>query len=388
VHRRAALLLAAAAVAAVAAPARATDRPPDVAAAAVIVANGATGEVLYARNADARLPMASITKIMTALVTLERVRPDAVVTVPAEAVGIGESSIELKEGEPLTVRQLLEGLLVPSANDAAFALASYVGSRSGGSGAVPRFVGYMNAKAASLGLANTHYERPDGLDAPGHYSSARDILRLARQAMRKPLFRELVGLRTATIPGRPPLRTSNDLLGVYRGAIGVKTGFTAGCGWCEVAAARRGGVTIYAVLLGAPGRVARDAGLERLLDWGFAQYGRYELVTAGKLYATAAVPFSDERLRLVARGPARAIVRVERPHVQRVVAPVTVALPVRRGETLGSVCVDLGKSQLCRPLVADRDVPGPGLGTRLRWYAGRAVDHAGDLVTGVLGAIF
>jgi D-alanyl-D-alanine carboxypeptidase len=304
-----------------------------------------------------------------------------VTTIDRQAAAIGEATMNLRPGEKRTVRELLEGMLIPSANDAAWAVAEDVGG-----GSVPRFVGYMNARARELGLANTHYVNPDGLDAPGHYSSARDILKLARQAMRKPLFSELVRTRTARV-GRHLLETTNDLLGTYRGAIGVKTGWTDGAGWSEVAAAHRNGTTIYAVLLGGPSRASRDADLAKLLDWGFAQYRRYELVDPSRTYATAAIPYTSERLALRAQTPARAVVRVGLPLVERVAAPAMVDPPIRRGQVLGHVCVDLGKADLCRPLVAGADVQEAGFARRVRWYAGRALHHAGGIFGDLVGAI-
>jgi D-alanyl-D-alanine carboxypeptidase (penicillin-binding protein 5/6) len=379
VPRRVAVILGVLALAV--SPAARAASAPHVSAAAAIVANGATGEILYARHADERRPMASITKIMTALVALERADLDSVTTVDRQAVSIGEATMNLRRGEKRTVRELLEGMLIPSANDAAWALAEHVGG-----GRVGRFVAYMNERARELGLRNTHYSNPDGLDASGHYSSARDILKLARQAMRRPLFRELVRTETMRV-GRHLLETTNDLLGTYPGAIGVKTGWTDGAGWSEVAAARRNGTTIYAVLLGGPSRASRDADLAKLLDWGLAQYGHFDLVDRSRTYATAAIPYTSERLALRPQTRARATVRVGLPLVERVVAPAMVDPPIRRGQVLGHVCVDLGKQDLCRPLVAAADVQEASFGRRVRWYAGQALHHAGGIFGGLLGAI-
>ena len=353
--------------------------PPSYDARAVLVGNGATGEVLYTDAAALRVPIASITKIMTALVVLERTQPGDVVVVGGPAPRIGGSTIGLRAGERLTVRELLAAALVQSANDAAYALAYHVGE-----GSVPRFVRFMNAKARELGLADTRFARPDGLDAPDHYSSARDLFKLARVAMHKPLFRELVRLKTATISGGRTLHTWNDLLSTYPGTIGVKTGHTSAAGWGEVAAARRDGLTMYGILLGSPGRDSRNADLAELLDWGFDQYRRAEIVTAGRTYAEALVPFSDRRLALVAESSAVTIARVGRPLVQRVVGPAMVDLPVERGERLGEVRVYSGAELIAtRPLVAGETIEAPQLGHRLRWYAGRSLDHAGD----ALGAL-
>ena len=185
---------------------------------------------------------------MTVLVALEHAKLTDEVTVSARGRGRGESSVGLRAGEPrLTVGDLVEAALIQSANDAAYALAAYVGG-----GDVDAFVREMNAKARKLRLRDTHFVRPDGLDAPGEYSSAADVSRLARIAMRRPAIREVVRRRSGTIAGGRVLHTWNDLLGAFPGLFGVKTGHTGGAGWCEVAAARGRGYTIYATILGQP----------------------------------------------------------------------------------------------------------------------------------------
>src|SRR5689334_18280355 len=192
---------------------------------------------------------------MTVLLTLEHTRPSDVVTVSPAAASVGESSANLVPGERLTVRELLEAALIQSANDAADALADYVahGDRA-------RFIAMMNAKARKLGLRDTHYVRPDGLDAPGHFSSAHDVTLLARILMHHPVVRQIVRMRTASIAGgAETLHTWNDLLYSYPGIYGVKTGHTSEAGWSEIAAARRSGLSIYATLIGSPDRGRRNA---------------------------------------------------------------------------------------------------------------------------------
>jgi D-alanyl-D-alanine carboxypeptidase len=356
--------------------------PPSVEAGAALVGNGATGRVLHADHQAQSRAIASITKIMTALVVLEHTQPEDVVTVGGPAPTIGEASIGLRRGEKLTVRELLTAMLVYSANDAAYALAYHVGD-----GSIARFVAMMNAKARELELRETHFARPDGLDAPGHYSSARDVFRLARVAMREPLFRQLVRIRTATVSGER-IRNRNDLLFSYSGTIGVKTGHTSDAGWSEVAAARRDGVTIYAVVLGGPSREQRNADLVHLLDWGFDQYRHVEIVRLGSVYAEALVPFSDRRLALVADRGAVAVAQVGRPLVERVVAPAMVKLPVVEGQKLGEIQVLDGKKVVAsRPLVASESIAAPGVGQRVRWYAGRALDHVRDGFSSLFGFI-
>ena len=358
---------------------------PPVAAKAVLVGDGKTGEILFERNAEARVPMASITKLMTALVTLENRRPDDVVTVHGPAPSIGESTIQLRAGEKLPVGDLLAAALIQSANDAAYALASEVGD-----GSVPTFVALMNAKARELGLADTRYARPDGLDTPAHYSSAEDTFALARTAMARPVVRRLVRMRRADIAGGRTVRTWNDLLATFPGLNGVKTGHTDRAGWSEVASARRDGTNVYAVILGRPNRAQRNADLAKLLEWGFDQYGRVTFIREGQRYATTAVPFSEERVELVALGSADDVIRL-RPGTrfeERVVAPAMVDLPVRRGQRLGEVIVTDGDRVVARqPLVATRSVAEPSFGDRVGWYADRTLDEAGSMLANVFGAI-
>ena len=366
-------LVAAAAVAALALSASGIAAPPQVTGRAFVVENGSTGEVLLAHDARERVPIASITKLMTVLLTLEHARPGDVVTVSPFAAGVGESSADLRAGERLTVLELLEAALIQSANDAADALAFYLGH-----GSEERFVAMMNAKALRLGLKDTHFVRPDGLDAAGHVSSASDVTLLARIVMHRPLVRKIVRMRAATISGGRTLHTWNDLLSSYQGIFGVKTGHTSAAGWSEVAAARRRGVTIYATLLGSPDRSTRNADLSQLLDWGFARYRPAALVVKGRAYASAELGYGREPVPLVASGSLMPSVRVNVPFVRRVVAADAADLPVTRGQTLGRVQVfQQGRLLGSVPLVASRSVERPGLAGRAVWYAARTLDHLG-----------
>ena len=204
--------------------------------------------MLAASNAHARVPIASITKLMTVLVTLQHAQPGRRRHRQPER-GRGRRVVDLpEEGRPADRRELVEAALVQSANDAAVALAEHVGGTQAG------FVAMMNAEARRLGLRDTHFANPDGLDEAGHYSSAHDVTRLARIAMKNKVIRAVVDDRTATISGGRRLTTWNDLLSSYPGLFGVKTGHTTEAGWSEVAAARSHGVTVYATLLGGATR--------------------------------------------------------------------------------------------------------------------------------------
>jgi serine-type D-Ala-D-Ala carboxypeptidase (penicillin-binding protein 5/6) len=351
------------------------EQAPPVEAKAVVVADG-TGKVLYSDNGDQRRAIASITKIMTALVTLARTKPGTKISVRGPAPAVGESTFGLHEGEKLRVRDLLTAALVQSANDAAYALATYIGH-----GKVKSFVQLMNKRAAALGLDDTHYARPDGLDARGGYSTANDVLAVAREAMKHRVFRKIVKMKGGLVAGRR-LYVWNDLLSTYPGAIGVKTGHTDRAGWSEVAAAKRDGLVLYAVLLGSPSRERRNKDLTKLLNWGFGQYGRVRLIESGRTYATAETPFSDERVPLLAGRAAFAQVRLGRPLVERVIAPAEIDPPVAFGEAVGEVRIYDGDRIVARrALVASQAVPEPGLTKKVGWYAGEALNEAGDMLS-------
>jgi D-alanyl-D-alanine carboxypeptidase (penicillin-binding protein 5/6) len=350
--------------------------PPPVDADAYLVQNSGTGEVLASQAAHERLPMASITKLMTAIVALEHGSPDEIATVSARAAGIGESTINLRPGEKISLGDLIRAALVQSANDAANAIAAHVGH-----GSIPRFVRLMNARARQLGLTDTHFANPDGLDAPDHFSSAADVTKLARVAMNKPFIRETVRLVDARVAGRH-LRTWNDLLSTFPQLIGVKTGHTDGAGWSEVAAARRGGVTIYATLLGGESRAGRNADLAALLAWGLSRYRTVWAIEAGRTYGTVRTAYGKSAVRVVAAKPALRVIHVERPLVQRVVIAVEAELPVRTGQRLGEVQVlDRGTVIARSPLVAANAVERPGTLGRVGFYAGRTLHHLGGLFT-------
>jgi D-alanyl-D-alanine carboxypeptidase len=347
---------------------------PQVTARAWRVENGTTGEVLL-RHADrSRVPIASITKLMTVLVALEHAGLDEVVRIPRQSPVVGESTLNLRVGERVTVRDLVEASLIQSANDATRALAFHVGR-----GSEARFVAMMNAKAQALGLADTHFVRPDGLDVAGHVSSARDVTLLARVAMQRPVVRSIVRLRTEEAAGRR-LFTWNDLLGRFPGVIGVKTGHTRAAGWSQVAAARGRGLTIYATILGSPTRAERNGDLAELLAWGLSRYRVVEAIASDRSYAAAELPYGKAPLGLVATRPLVRVVRVGKPLVERVVAPMRLTLPVRQGQRLGEVRVyAAGRLLGARPLVASRSVDRPGLAGRVGWYAGETADNVLDV---------
>lgn len=242
---------------------------PNVGAEAALLMVANTRRVLYAVNPDAIMYPASTTKMMTLLVALERGNLDSIVTVSPEAASVDGSSLDLRTGDRLTLRELLTGMMLVSGNDAAEAVAEHI------AGSVPAFVDLMNARADKLGLAKTHFSNPHGLPDPvNHYSTAADLARIAAQGLQNPEFAKIVATREYTVHflNRPAMHVTNTnrLLKFYQGATGVKTGYTDAAGDCLVASARRGGVQLIAVLLNDDDRWT-DA--PQLFNYGFAVAG-------------------------------------------------------------------------------------------------------------------
>jgi D-alanyl-D-alanine carboxypeptidase (penicillin-binding protein 5/6) len=343
----------------------------NVDAPAYLVENPTTREVLVERSPDRRLPIASITKLMTVYVALQHLPPERVVRVSKQAAAVGESTANLRPGERITVRDLVLAALVQSANDAADALAD---AASRGKRAV--FVGWMNREAERLSLDETRFTRPDGLDASGHLSSAHDVTLLAEAAMRVPLVRYAVALETAGISGGRTFVTWNDLLGSFPGVIGVKTGHTAAAGWCQVALVRRDGLSLYATILGSPSRERRDRDLAALLRYGLSRYVVAPLSGAGRPLASVATEFGRPDVPVAIRRSLRLPVRVDRPLIEKLVLPGHLALPVREGQHVGEVrFYSNGRFVGKRELIATRSVGEPGFLGKTRWYAGRTLHN-------------
>jgi serine-type D-Ala-D-Ala carboxypeptidase (penicillin-binding protein 5/6) len=350
-----------------------TSAAPDISAAAGILVT-ADGRVLWSRRADVRRAMASTTKIMTALVVLDRAKLSDVATVPKAAEDVAQSPVNLTAGERLTVGQLLDIMLVESANDAAYTLAVHVG------GSISGFADLMNDKAASLGMLDTHYVNPHGLDAKGHYTSAADLALLARTAMANADFRRMVRQRSVSVPGpdgekRVFESTDSLLRSGYEGLEGIKTGFTNDAGYCLVSAAKRNGVELFGVILGASSDAARFTQTSTLLDWGFKHYRRVEVIESGVLVGT--VPATDwldkDIVATVGEGTSTALFdlagRVRRTYRLE----PSLAGSVATGQPVGSVAAYQGGQLLAtEPVVASRGLAAPGFWDRLRIWTVRA----------------
>ena len=248
-----------------------------------ILADAATGRILYEKNADSRSLIASTTKIMTALVVCEQCNVLDRMRIPKEAVGIEGSSMYLQEGEVLTLQELLYGLMLHSGNDAAVALAIYCG------GTVEGFAEMMNDKARQIGLQNSHFENPNGLDAPGHYSTARDLAMLAAYAMQNPIFSKTVSTKNIAI-GQRYLHNHNKLLWQVEGADGVKTGYTRAAGRILVSSALRDGRRLVAVTINAPDDWHDHA---MLLEQGFSGFAHRNILQEGQIIGSLEIAGGD-----------------------------------------------------------------------------------------------
>jgi D-alanyl-D-alanine carboxypeptidase (penicillin-binding protein 5/6) len=307
-----------------------------------------------------------------------------VVTVSENAASgtvVGISSLGLVAGERIPVRSLVYALMLQSANDAAVALAEHV------SGTVEAFVKLMNRAAARLGLDRTHFASPNGLDDTG-YSTARDLVRLTRAALRVPGFGEVVASRSHTIPGSSGeprvIQNRNVLLWLYPGATGVKTGFTTPAGFCVVATAERDGERLLAVVLGEPGEAFSDAAT--LLNYGFAAFERRSIVDAGEDLGTVEI---DGREVAVEAGIAlEGLVPVDAAIDRRIVVDAAVRYPPGRGQPVGTAVWSVPGRELGRaPLLVTAVPPPPPLEDDEAWWSraiGSVLDAAGGLVDALL----
>ena len=262
-----------------------------ISAQKAILVDGNTGRVIYEKNADSQSLIASTTKIMTALVVCEQCNVLDRMRIPKEAVGIEGSSMYLQEGEVLTLQDLLYGMMLHSGNDAATALAIYCG------GTVEGFAELMNDKAQSLGMTGSHFVNPHGLDAPEHYSTAKDLAVLAREAMKNPIFAATVSAKSVSAANRR-LVNHNKLLWRVEGANGVKTGYTKAAGRILVSGAKRNGRQLIAVTIDAPNDWNDHTAM---LEQGFSRYTQRQLIHKGDVLGTLDVAWgTNEKVTLVA----------------------------------------------------------------------------------------
>ena len=312
-------------------------KAPDLTATAALVIDAETGAVLYSKNADERLPMASTTKIMTAIIVLESLPLDQEVMVSRNAHFQSGSVVGLQAQEVVTVEQLLYGLLVFSGNDAAVALAEKT------AGSETKFVAKMNERASAMGLTNTHFTNSSGLNSKDHYSSCTDLATMARHAMQNPVFRRIVDTPVYNFPHptRPTpreLKNSNALLTEYDWADGIKTGSTPWAGYCVVASGTREGVSLIVVVLGTVDDPTRWSETLALFQYGFGLCPKTSLAEPGHVVAEAA--FGDPLGLSVGLVPQRTLAaRLWKGDdvTGTVILLPDAALPVDAGDRLGSI---------------------------------------------------
>lgn len=360
--------------------------PPELSAPSALLADLDSAQVLFTKNPDSRRPIASLTKIMTALLVLERSGPGDVVAVgPDAAIPIddrpGISALGLEVGERIGVADLLFALLLQSANDAAIALADHV------SGSEARFVKQMNGRAAALGMRRTRFRSPNGLDDRG-YSTARDLVTLTRAAMATPGFADIVATEVHTIPapdgGERQIQNRDVLLWLYPGATGVKTGYTSRAGYCVVATAERDGRRLVAVVLGAPGDAFSDAAA--LLDHGFTAFAQHTFVTQGEPTGVVTLPGGSVPVEtgtdLAALVPRASLGDVR----EQVLVDPGAAYPPAPGERVASLEITLAGLTVGRvPLVVSSVPPPPPIDDGPWW--GRAAGVVVDAVEAALHAV-
>ena len=313
--------------------------------------------VLHGKNADKRHAMASTTKIMTALVALRHLPLDTVVTVPKEATGVEGSSVYLKPGETYTLEALLYALLLQSANDAAEAIAYAV------AGGIEPFSNLMNETAEGLGLSNTHFENPHGLDGEAHYTTAKELAMIAAEALENEDFAKIVSTRRyifTSINGENPrtLINHNKMLVLYDGAVGVKTGYTKSCGRCLVTAARRDGLLLVSVTLDAPGDWADHTAL---LDYGFSQYER-RVIAAERQLSLSLPLFNTEGTVTLTNRDELSLVMPKEGALPSPVLDITAppVAPLAVGTVVGSISYRTEDGTVAiSPLVVSQEIPQP-----------------------------
>ncbi len=345
----------------------ATAKPPRLEARAWALIDAGSGEVLASHAASRRLPIASTTKLMTAYVALHELPLDRVVRAAPYDAEYGESLLELRAGQRISVRDLLYGLILRSGNDAAYDLARAA------AGSERRFVGQMNRYAAALGLSDTHYANPIGLDQRGNHSSAADLATLTRHLLDIPAFAKIAASRSAVLRSvRPPRRiaTINELLSMAPWVNGVKTGHTFGAKYVLVGSGRRKGVELIAAVVGTETDEERFDDTLQLLEYGFSGYRRRVPIHAGQTLATPSVAYSGGDLKLRAARTMAVGIRPGQRIGIAVRAPREVKGPISRGARLGTAVVRVdGLREASVPLLAGQAVPKASMFDRVSSFA-------------------
>lgn len=311
-------------------------------AKSAILMEESTGNILYESNPDERLPIASVTKVMTMLLIMEavdsgKISLDDMVTVSENAMSYGGSTMFLETGEQLTVNDMLKGIAVASANDGCVAMAEHL------AGSESAFVDMMNEKAKELGMENTHFMNTNGLDEDDHYSSARDVAIMSRELMKHETIFNYTSIWMDTLRGgKFQLANTNKLIRFYDGANGLKTGSTSKALCCLSAAAKRNDMQLIAVVLGAPTSAERFASAKSLLDYGFANYAVNTQITAGDEVQKIAVEKGvDKEVGVVAGDSCSTLVKKgqEDNITKEIKIDETITAPIEVGQKIGTMTI-------------------------------------------------
>ena len=332
---------------------------PEVSVPSALLMDQATGTVLFEKNADEQRAPASVTKVMTLLLIMESLESgkltwDTPITVSAEAAGMGGSQVYLKEGETMTVDEMVKCISVVSANDCCVAMAEAI------AGSNTAFIEQMNTRAAELGMVNTHFNSCTGLDTEDHYTTARDIAIMSRELMKHTDIQKYTTIWMDTVrDGAFTLSNTNKLVRFYEGATGLKTGFTSTAGYCLSATATRDSLSLIAVVLGGETSDRRFEDAKALLNYGFSQYALYQDVPASPSPVKVLKGMEDAVQPVLTETPAFLVPKGTEKNISYTVTlPDSVAAPVEKGQKLGSIDYTLnGEALGSINLIAEKEIP-------------------------------
>lgn len=317
-------------------PAIEVHNEPSINARSAIVMDFETGAVLYQKNAFRKRPMASTTKIMTAIIALENCDLNEDVVISQKAANMGGSSMGIRAGSVVKMNDLLHGMLICSGNDAAVAIAEHIG------GSIEGFSELMNKKALEIGAFSTSFSNPHGLDEDDHYTTAYDLAKITRYALKIPEFNDIVKKKEFFFEGRT-LKSTNEMLSLYAGADGVKTGYTGLAGRCLVTSATRNGMRLISVVLFCDTKNLRTSSSTKILDYSFAEYDRVNLLDKGTVMGTIKVNRSRtaQEINLTVAEDLTAVLKHNQKDMlfTRVSIPKQVTAPVKKGSIMGTVSI-------------------------------------------------
>ena len=330
---------------------------PELNARIALIYDRASGRIIYEKNGNKQTPMASTTKILTSIVILENADLKETVTIGSKAAGTGGSRLGLKKNDKITVNDLLYGLMLRSGNDAAVALALHVG------GSIEGFADMMNKKAEELGLTNSHFVVPHGLDNEGHYTTAYELAKMADYALNIPKFKEIVSSKSATIyiNGYPKaINNTNNLLGSVSGVYGVKTGFTNGAGRCLASSCKRGELDIITVVIGANTNNQRTADTKELIEYAFNNFSlinieeiiqdkfeQWKNINEGRIYVNKGI---ENGIKLYLEKPKKSVMAVRKDSIDKIDIEVNslfyMEAPVAKDQVIGNLRVIINGEEI------------------------------------------